>query len=164
MIIGDTIAQNPYGHTAVFCRRVFTRTTEYVKYIPVVGFFWSFIASNSTTVQSLSEYFHTRAAPSQLVTLHERIPHQNKKRFREVFGMMAQTVNREMHLLETRQRILRNIMGTNRTRPTRWRAIIGREPPVEVAKEKKKAAPKRPTPKRAVPKRAAPKEKSNGRK
>ncbi|TLD31878.1 hypothetical protein E2P81_ATG07368 [Venturia nashicola] len=131
VMVGDTIAQNPYGHCALFCRRVLSLKTNAPKYIPLTGFFWSFISSNSTTVQSLSEYFHSRAAPSQLVTLYERIHCQDEVRFPEMFNMITETVNWEMHLLKMNRRTLRNIMGTNRTKPTRWRSMIGRDPPVE---------------------------------
>jgi hypothetical protein len=124
VVVGDTVMQNPYGHTALFCRKVKDQKTGYEKYKPVVGFFWSFINSNSTTVQSLAEYFHSRAAPSQLVGLYERIPPQDKIRFPEVFNIMTRTVNQEMKLLENGRRILRNTMGTNRHRPTRWRSNI----------------------------------------
>lgn len=154
VVVGDTVAQNPYGHTALFCRKVLDRKTNYEKYKPIIGFFWSFISSNSTTIQSLSEYFQSRAAPSQLVTMYESIPYQDETRFPGVFNMITSKVNREMHLLQTNRRILRNIMGTNRTRPTRWRSIIGREPPMEAPPEKKKAAVKK----------AALKKKGKGRK
>ncbi|QDS76844.1 hypothetical protein FKW77_003164 [Venturia effusa] len=138
VIVGDTISQNPYGHTLLFCRRVIDRPTGYDKYIPLRAFFYSFTASTSTTIQSLSEYFQTRAVPSQLVTLYERIPYQDEARFPEVFNMMTDTVNREMNLLKMGRRVLRNIMGTNRAKPTRWRCIVGLEPPVVVVPEKKK--------------------------
>lgn len=59
-----------------------------------------------------------------------------------MFNMITKTVNWEMHLLDTKRRVLRNIMGTNRTRPTRWRSIIGREPPLEPTLEEKAAAKK----------------------
>jgi hypothetical protein len=140
VVVGDTIMQNPYGHTALFCRKVEDKKTGYEKYKPVVGFFWSFVSSNSTTVQSLSEYFHSRAAPSQLVDLYERIPPEDNIRFQEVFTMITRTVNKEMKLLESGERILKNIMGTNRHRPTRWRSTLLRK---KVAVKSTKTAPSR---------------------
>jgi hypothetical protein len=168
VVVGDTVMQNPYGHTALFCRQVKDKKTGYDKYKPIVGFFWSFKGSNSTTVQSISEYFHSRAAPSQLVAIYERIPFQDKVRFLEVFTMITRTVNKEMKALERGRRLLKNTMGNNRHTPTRWRsnvqdlkkllvaedAEVIAPPKKEVAPKKKKAAPKRKSASEAVqPKR-----------
>lgn len=157
VVVGDTVMQNPYGHTALFCKKVKDRRTGYEKYTPVVGFFWSFINSNSTTVQSLSEYFHARAAPSQLVSIYERIPYQDEIRFPGMFNMMKRTVNKEIHLLETNGRCLRNVMGTNRAKPTRWRSIIQKQGLIqETAPPEEKVAPKSVAPKKRKEKKTVP--------
>jgi hypothetical protein len=172
VVVGDTVMQNPYGHTALFCRKVRDKKTRYDKYKPVVGFFWSFKGSNSTTVQSISEYFHSRAAPSQLVTIYERIPFQDKVRFPEVFTMITRTVNKEMKALEGGGKLLKNTLGNNRHTPTRWRsnvqdlkkllvadAEVIAPPKKEATLKKKKAAPKRKSASEAV----QPKKKRKGR-
>jgi hypothetical protein len=127
VIVGDTIMSNPYGHAALFCRRVTNPKTGYERYKPAVGFFWSFAKLRGTTVHSLTEYFHG-AAQEQIVDLYERVPPEDEKRFREVYGLLTRTVNREMAALERNERILRNIIGANRGRPTRWRSVVKQKP------------------------------------
>jgi len=96
---------------------------EHERYKPAVGFYWSFERERGNQVYSLSEYFHG-AAESHIVDLYERIRPEDPKRFGDVYGLLTRTVNKEMAALASGERDLINLMGHNRTRPTRWRSVV----------------------------------------
>jgi hypothetical protein len=122
ILVGERIMLSPYGHAVIFARMLNADTPEEC-YEPVVGFYYSYEASNSTIVWSMNEYFDGECMAGN-VDMFEKVGPEDARKFKEVHGLVSDAVDREMKEVEAGTRALRNLMGDNRKHATRWRSKI----------------------------------------
>jgi hypothetical protein len=122
IIVGEKITASPYGHALLFAR-LRHPYTSYECYEPVMGFYYNYAGSKSTTCWSMNEYFDD-ATMAGIVDLYERVRPEHHIKFRQVFGMVSETVNNEMVEVGEGKRCLKNCYGQNRVNATRWRSRI----------------------------------------